>query len=139
MLTKVAGNTWNSDLCTDGATCATNCAVDGADYEGTYGITTSGDALTLSFIEGTNVGSRVYLMADDSTYEMFTLENAEFTFDVDVSELPCGINGALYFAQMDSDGGMAKYSGNKAGAEYGTGKPIRLKTYNSIDPNLRIL
>ncbi len=33
----------------------------------------------------------------------------------------CGLNGALYFVAMDEDGGMAKYSGNKAGAKYGTG------------------
>merc|ERR1711970_152468 len=31
----------------------------------------------------------------------------------------CGLNGALYFVQMDADGGKAKY-GN-AGAKYGTG------------------
>jgi cellulose 1,4-beta-cellobiosidase len=46
----------------DPATCAKNCALDGADYEGTYGITTSGDSLTLSFVTGSNVGSRVYLL-----------------------------------------------------------------------------
>ena len=28
---------------------------------------------------------------------MFPLKNKEFTFDVDVSALPCGLNGALYF------------------------------------------
>lgn len=33
----------------------------------------------------------------------------------------CGLNGALYFVSMDADGGMSKYSGNQAGAEYGTG------------------
>jgi cellulose 1,4-beta-cellobiosidase len=47
------------------------------------------------------------------------LVNKEFTFDVDVSNLPCGINGALYFSQMDESG--AKKRDNKAGAEYGTG------------------
>jgi hypothetical protein len=31
------------------------------------------------------------------------------------------LNGALYFVSMDADGGMSKYSGNKAGAKYGTG------------------
>jgi len=40
---------------------------------------------------------------------------------VDVSNLPCGLNGALYFVSMDKDGGMGKYSTNKAGAKYGTG------------------
>jgi len=81
--------------------------------------------LTLKFVtkgSGTNVGSRVYLMAsDDTKYEMFKLKNQEFTFDVDVSHLPCGLNGALYFSEMDADGGMAKYPTNKAGAKYGTG------------------
>jgi cellulose 1,4-beta-cellobiosidase len=52
---------------------------------------------------------------------MFNLNNQEFTFDVDMSNLPCGLNGALYFVQMDKDGGKSKYSANKAGAKYGTG------------------
>jgi cellulose 1,4-beta-cellobiosidase len=70
---------------------------------------------------GANVGSRVYLMASDTKYRMFNLLNKEFTFDVDVSKLPCGLNGAVYFSEMDEDGGMSKYSTNKAGAKYGTG------------------
>ncbi|KAG8992748.1 hypothetical protein FRB90_000914 [Tulasnella sp. 427] len=119
------GNQWNTSLCPDGVTCAANCALDGADYSGTYGVTTSGNALTLKFVtpnsNGKNVGSRLYLMADDSHYELFKVMGQEFTFDVDVSQLPCGLNGALYFSEMDADGGMAKYSGNKAGAKYGTG------------------
>lgn len=52
---------------------------------------------------------------------MFKLLGNEFTFDVDVSNLGCGLNGALYFVSMDADGGLSKYSGNKAGAKYGTG------------------
>jgi cellulose 1,4-beta-cellobiosidase len=61
-------------------------------------------------------------MAPGSTtnYRMFNLLNSEFTFDVDVSQLPCGLNGALYFVSMDADGGKAKYANNKAGAQYGT-------------------
>lgn len=115
------GNQWDASLCPDGATCAKNCALDGADYTGTYGITSSGSSLTLKFVTGSNIGSRVYLMADDSHYQMFKLLNQEFTFDVDMSNLPCGLNGALYFSAMDPDGGMSKYTGNKAGAKYGTG------------------
>ncbi|KAG8730577.1 hypothetical protein FRC11_006387 [Ceratobasidium sp. 423] len=119
------GQTWDSTLCPDGATCAQNCALEGADYSGTYGITTSGNALTLKFVTQSankNVGSRVYLMAsDDTKYEMFKLKNQEFTFDVDVSNLPCGLNGALYFIEMDADGGMSRFPNNKAGAKYGTG------------------
>jgi cellulose 1,4-beta-cellobiosidase len=57
----------------------------------------------------------------ETKYELLKLLNQEFTFDVDVSKLPCGLNGALYFSEMDADGGMAKFSANKAGAKYGTG------------------
>ena len=57
----------------------------------------------------------------DNKYEMFKLKNQEFTFDIDMSKLPCGLNGALYFVEMDSDGGLSRFSGNKAGAKYGTG------------------
>jgi cellulose 1,4-beta-cellobiosidase len=60
-------------------------------------------------------------MSSDSKYQMFQLKNQEFAFDVDVSQLPCGLNGALYFVGMDADGGLSKYPGNKAGAKYGTG------------------
>jgi len=119
------GNTWDTTICTSGTTCATNCCVDGADYSGTYGITTSGNSLNLKFVNkhafGTNIGSRTYLMQDENNYAMFNLLGKEFTFDVDVSNLPCGLNGALYFVSMDQDGGKSKYSGNKAGAKYGTG------------------
>jgi cellulose 1,4-beta-cellobiosidase len=90
-----------------------------------YGITTSGNSLRLNFVtkgSGTNVGSRTYLMAaGDQKYESFNLLAAEFTFTVDVSKLPCGLNGALYFSQMEADGGSGGNPGNKAGAKYGTG------------------
>lgn len=119
------GNEWDTSLCPDGVTCAQKCAVEGADYPGTYGITTSGNSLKLKFVThgpySTNIGSRVYLMQNDDTYQMFKLKNREFTFDVDVSNLPCGLNGALYFVEMDADGGKSKFSNNKAGAKYGTG------------------
>ncbi|RDX54300.1 cellobiohydrolaseI [Lentinus brumalis] len=120
------GNTWDDSLCPDPTTCAANCAVDGADYSGTYGITTSGNALSLKFVTqgpySTNIGSRVYLLSeDDSTYETFNLKNQEFTFDVDMSSLPCGLNGALYFVEMDKDGGSGRFPTNKAGSKYGTG------------------
>ncbi|KAK3937770.1 Exoglucanase 1 [Diplogelasinospora grovesii] len=121
------GNTWDATLCPDDVTCAANCCLDGADYSATYGVTTSGNAATLNFVTkgsyATNVGSRLYLMSPGSTsqYQMFQLLGKEFTFDVDVSQLPCGLNGALYFTAMSADGGLAAYSGNKAGAAYGTG------------------
>jgi len=119
------GNTWDATLCPDDATCASNCALDGADYAGTYGAVASGNQLSLTFVTpgsyATNIGSRLYLMASESEYEIFQLLGQEFTFDVDVSNLPCGLNGALYFVSMDADGGISKYPTNKAGAKYGTG------------------
>merc|ERR1719195_2378215 len=52
---------------------------------------------------------------------MFKLVNKEFTFDTDVSQLDCGLNGALYFAELQPDGGMSEYSTNECGAKFGTG------------------
>ena len=65
------------------------------------------------------MGSRVYLMESEDKYRTFNLLNKEFTFTVDVSNLPCGLNGALYFSQMAADGGSSENPGNKAGAKYG--------------------
>jgi cellulose 1,4-beta-cellobiosidase len=122
------GSAWNTQLCPDPVTCAKNCALDAGSvdgYESTYGVSTSGNALKLNYVTqnqgGKNVGSRTFLMDDDDNYEMFKLKNMEFTFDVDVSQLPCGLNGALYFVEMDQDGGMKKFPTNTAGAKYGTG------------------
>ncbi|PGH13437.1 hypothetical protein AJ80_06306 [Polytolypa hystricis UAMH7299] len=118
------GNAWDEAICSDNESCAQNCAIDGADYSGTYGVTASGNELNLKFVtegpEATNVGSRLYMMASPDKYEMYKLLNREFTFDVDVSSLGCGLNGALYFVSMPEDGGLGT-NGNQAGAEYGTG------------------
>ena len=116
---------WNSSVCPNGATCAKNCALDGANYEIYHGIKTSGSSLTMAYASYLNhyfnIASRVFLLDNDSSYKLFSLKNREFTFDVDVSALPCGINGAIEFVAMDADGGMGRYPGNKAGAKYGTG------------------
>ena len=107
------GDEWDKSLCPDPDSCSQNCALDSgsiSDYESTYGISTSGDAVTLQFVTGSNVGSRTYLLdSDGSNYKMFQLLNQEFTFDVDVSTLPCGLNGALYFVEMDQDGGTKRF------------------------------
>eukprot|EP00644_Phytophthora_capsici_P013973 jgi/Phyca11/4653/fgenesh1_pm.PHYCAscaffold_3_\ len=119
------GNAWDTDICSDPETCASSCALDGADYTGTYGITAESDSLSLKLVTkgsySTNIGSRVYVMESDDTYKAYKLLNQEFAFDVDVSNLDCGLNGALYFVDMDTDGGMSRFSGNAAGAKYGTG------------------
>ena len=40
-------------------------------------------------------------------YVMFNLLNKEFTFTVNDGELDCGLNGALYFVEMQKDGGLS--------------------------------
>ncbi|KAH6613223.1 glycoside hydrolase [Chaetomium tenue] len=118
------GNEW-TDACSSTADCTSKCLLEGAEYGKTYGASTSGDSLSLKFLTkheyGTNIGSRFYLMNGASKYQMFTLMNNEFTFDVDLSTVECGLNSALYFVAMEEDGGMKSYSSNKAGAKYGTG------------------
>jgi len=113
------GNTWNTTACATNKQCTQNCAIEGADYKSTYGISTGTDSLTLKFVTkgqySTNIGSRMYLMKDASNYEMFKLIGNEFTFDVDLSQLPCGLNGALYFVSMPQKGH------GTPGAKYGTG------------------
>lgn len=58
------GNEW-TNVCSSATDCTTKCALEGADYAGTYGATTSGNALTLKFVTNTqygkNIGSRFYL------------------------------------------------------------------------------
>ena len=96
-----------------------NSVVEGVstdDYRSTYGINADGSgSLDIKFVTSgpysKNIGSRVYLTeGSGDNYYMFRLKNKEFTFDVDVSELPCGLNGALYFVEMEQDGG-AHYPG----------------------------
>jgi hypothetical protein len=118
------GNTWDATFCPNDTACAVNCAVEGANYQSTYGVTTSGNSLKIDFVtESTqaNIGSRLFLMASDTEYQTFNLLNQEFTFDVNVANLPCGLNGALYMSGMSADGGVSAYPNNKAGAKYGVG------------------
>jgi len=142
------GNLWDTATCPDPETCWKNCEIEGADteYESTYGVRTDGKALNLTFVTdgpySKNVGSRVYLLdSDKETYKIFKLKNREFTFDVDVSRLGCGLNGALYFVDMDPDGGKSRFGDkNTAGAKYGTGYcdaqcPHDLKWINGM-PNV---
>ncbi|CAK0878351.1 unnamed protein product [Prorocentrum cordatum] len=114
---------WDDTMCPDPESCAENCALEGVtldDYDSTYGVAAIPGGVELGFVRGPNVGSRLYVLEKPDKYKLFKLLNREFTFDVDVSTLPCGLNGALYFSEMDEDGGM-KHAGNKAGAKYGTG------------------
>ena len=92
---------------------------DSNDWTSTYGVSADGSGgISLQFVTvgqySTNIGSRVFMLDDSgNNYYMFKLKNKEFTMDVDTSELPCGLNGAVYFVEMDADGGM-HYPSNKA-------------------------
>jgi cellulose 1,4-beta-cellobiosidase len=112
-------------LCPDAAACAKNCALEGVNYANS-GISTNSNELTLKlYINDSQTGAvrlsspRVYLLANDSSYDMFHLLDKEFAFEVDMSKLPCGTNGALYFSEMLANGGKSEL--NPAGPAYGTG------------------
>lgn len=69
-----------------------------------------------------NGGARTYLTTnsdDDADYHLFHLLNREFSFTVDLNNMDCGMNGALYFVSMDGDPSI--HTGNTAGAAFGTG------------------
>lgn len=121
------GNSWSSSLCSDPVACAQNCALEGVSkekYASTYGITEIANGVKLNFVtkheHGVNVGSRLYLLDGDDKYKLFFLKNREFSMDFDVSHLECGMNGAMYFVEMDQYGGKG-LGNNQAGAKYGTG------------------
>lgn len=121
------GNKWDTSICTDGSTCAQRCALEGVTkdkYVNTYGVEQLADGVKVNFVTnheyGVNVGSRLYIMDGEDKYKMFYLKNREFTIDIDVSELYCGMNGAMYFVEMDTYGGRG-LGNNNAGAKYGTG------------------
>ncbi|KAH9118821.1 hypothetical protein AeMF1_008210, partial [Aphanomyces euteiches] len=103
---------WDSAICPDATTCAKNCALEGYGYA-SAGVTTSGGKLDVK------LGNRLYILDDDNNYKYYKLLNQEFTFDVDVSNVPCGGNAALHFVPMAQDGG--KTGNNTADAAYGTG------------------
>jgi cellulose 1,4-beta-cellobiosidase len=92
-----------------------------SDWANNFGVSAinGNTGVSMQLVTGSNVGNRLYIL-DGDNYYLFKLKNREFSVDVDVSTLPCGLNGALYFVEMEADGG-AKYPNNKAGAKYGTG------------------
>jgi cellulose 1,4-beta-cellobiosidase len=117
---------WDTSVCPDGETCAKNCAVGAvpeADWAGTYGVAQEGNGVSVGFVTqgpySVNVGSRSYLMESNTEYKLFQMLQKEISFDVDVSNMPCGTNSAIYFSEMEKTGNMGET--NKAGAAYGTG------------------
>lgn len=108
--------------CPDEKTCAENCIMEGIEDYSTYGVTTKGGSVKLDMFgpSGNTASPRLYLLDEnEKNYEMLKLTGNEFTFDVDISRLPCGMNGALYLSEMREDGGRSEL--NPGGASYGTG------------------
>ncbi|KAJ4424140.1 hypothetical protein N0V82_001188 [Gnomoniopsis sp. IMI 355080] len=114
----------NATLCPTAEACAQNCVLEGVDYT-SMGVLTEGTALTLRMyvFNGSayeKINPRLYLLAEDEqNYELLKLSNQELTYDVDLSQLGCGMNGALYLSEMDASGSRSAL--NPAGAAYGTG------------------
>lgn len=87
-----------------------------ADYAA-MGVSTSGNALTMYHYVKTNgvltsASPRVYLLGDDRKYILMSLLNQELSVDVDLSQLPCGENGAFYLSEMAADGKTGAGAGN---------------------------
>ncbi|PYH94160.1 putative endo-beta-1,4-glucanase celB, partial [Aspergillus ellipticus CBS 707.79] len=113
-------------ICPDPTTCAHSCLIEGITNYTSYGVhNTSPNSVTLNqYLQTDNTTTlaspRLYLLSPDpQTYQPLHLLNQELTFTVDVSNLPCGMNGALFLSEMDPSGGRSPL--NAAGAAYGTG------------------
>lgn len=117
---------FNTTICPDPVTCASRCGYGNVDYVG-VGVEANetDNSLTLRLIGASGIPSRprVYLLgASEETYQMFYLKNQEVSYNVDVSMLPCGSNGALYLVGMAEDGDKGAPGGNNtAGPRVGTG------------------
>lgn len=124
--TALGCGTWGNGpdpvACPDKESCAHNCVLEPiSDYKANA-VFTDGDSLQLDLYNpsGGFASPRVYLLGEDKqNYEMLQLTGQEFTFEVDASRLPCGMNGALYLSEMEADGGKSEL--NPGGAAYGTG------------------
>lgn len=115
----------DTSICNSVETCGKRCAYAALDYAAN-GVRTSGSSLSLRQYLRQNgklekVSPRVYLIDEGKEeYVMMKLLNQELTFDVDMDNLPCGMNAALYLDEMEADGGRDRKV-NPAGATYGTG------------------
>lgn len=111
----------NATACPDVESCARNCIMEGVPDYSQHGVTTSDTSLRLQqLVDGRLVTPRVYLLDEtEHRYEMMHLTGQEFTFEVDATKLPCGMNSALYLSEMDPTGARSEL--NPGGAYYGTG------------------
>lgn len=69
-----------------------------------------------------NYGLRIFLLEKKDRYYIFVLLGNEFSFEVDLLIVGCGVNVVLGFVVMDVDGGVERYKlWNEVGVEYGIG------------------
>lgn len=118
------GSAANATICPDEQTCQTNCIIEGIPDYTTHGVYANGSDLTMFMLSanGTEYSPRLYLLNEaEDAYELLHLTGQEFTFDVDMSKLPCGMNSALYLSEMEATGGQGLSDIPVAGAPYGTG------------------
>ena len=81
-----------------------SCVLEGItqdQYTSTYGISVNGQQLELQFVTKTNVGSRLYVLKDQK-YWFPDLLNKQISIDMDVSQIPCSLNAAVYLVEMKS-------------------------------------
>ena len=83
----------------------------------------NGNGVDIGFVTqgpySVNVGSRSYMTENDRKYKLCSMLQKEISFEVDLSNMPCGTNAAIYFFEMEKTGNMEPT--NEAGAPYGTG------------------
>lgn len=118
------GSAPNATVCPDEATCQQNCILQGISDYSENGVVTDGAELTLHMLDadGSKNSPRIYLLNEaEDEYEILRLVGQEFTFDVDMSKLPCGMNSAVYLSEMEARGGQDSSDLAVAGAAYGTG------------------
>ena len=119
------GSGANATVCPDEETCQQNCILEGIPDYTANGVYANGSDLTLLMLSSdgnTEYTPRVYLLNEaEDAYEMLQLTGQEFSFDVDMSKLPCGMNSALYLSEMEATGGKDSSDLSVLGAEYGAG------------------
>lgn len=138
------GSGWVSKYCPDAKTCDANCVIDGvdsSDWKAPYGVTASGNSVRLNYVTqgpyGANVGSRLYITnADGSAYQGFDMRNKQIAFTVDASNLPCGLNGAVYFTEMPLRNPYDSDLTSGFGVNYGDAQCPRDIKYVTGDANI---
>jgi hypothetical protein len=90
-------------------------------YEDELGVHTDGTSVSQRLVTDYNgrrsIGSRLYLLdSTEKSYQLFDVNNKEIAYDVDLSQIACGVDAALYLTQMS--GGDAPFGGGYCDASF---------------------